>query len=242
MIEKITNLMQELGIVKTKTSSYQDFLKAEIKRTSELAAQNLVTDTNGVVWTKKQWEAPDGKLVEYLEAEIMGLLKIEKVERDIFLESDYAPMETPDVWVVTLSRWPKHTKVRAYHASWHDTGEDWQTQKAKRGYMYDYDGDGPTPLAPSVEEKAELCNFPNWRIDKDWKAVLSDISEAFIQWYLEDRKPWSEAYKKQEQEAQKKAEEREAKKKARRSNRGYSRAYYDSFYGENWSDLMDEPF
>ena len=142
-VGNINDLIRKLGFGKQKTSGDQDFLKAETERTGELAPENLVTDSNGVVWVKKEWEAPDGKKVEYLETEIMGLLKLGTVEREISLESDYAPMEEPDVWAVTLTRWPKWTKVRVYHASWADTGEDWQKQMADRQTltMMDYDGD-----------------------------------------------------------------------------------------------------
>lgn len=202
-----------------------------------------VTDANGIIWEKKVWDAPDGKKIEFLETDLMALIDLDRLQPELSWSTEYAPMEEPDVLQLTLTRWPKSTKVRALYASWADDGSDWQKQEAERG-IPGYDGDGPTPLGPSSMESKLLFTYPNWRIDKDWAAVLVEITDEFVQWFKVDRWPWSEAYKLEEarvakEKAEKRAKYPRYKRKPRNTGIG------DHFWRDdesNWTDFMDEPF
>lgn len=227
-VGKLSDLWKELGV----------------KFRNDTPKPETVTDANGLVWDKKVWDTPDGKKIEFLEVDILNLIDLDRLQPELSWGTDYAPMDTPNVLELKLTRWPKTTKVRALYASWADTGEDWQTQEAERA-IPGYDGDGPTPLGPSSLEKKLLFTFPNWRIDKDWKAVVTEISDEFVQWFKVDRFEWSEQYQldqaREAKEKEEKAKKYPPKPRQQRQYQSYSN-YYGGDYGDNWEEFMDEPF
>lgn len=235
-VGNMQDLMNGLGLGR----QWAKIMNKEAKDTSK---PETVTDANGIIWHKNSWDAPDGKKIEFLEVDIMHLIDLDRLQPELSWGTEYAPMEEPDVLQLTLTRWPKTTKVRALYASWADDGSDWQTQQAERQLPYcDYDGDGPMPLGPSSVEKKLLFTFPNWRIDKDWKAVVTEISDEFVQWFKVDRFSWSEQYQLDQKREAKELEEKNKKyPRKKRRNYGLTDIYWQD-EDSNWTDFMDAPY